>query len=862
MSDKLSNDELHGIIKKAMALRVKYRVENRKKTLPLALLGVHPKNRSGVYPNADRVESLGISLLRDGFNVDEANHEGVCVQEVPMSERPAVAGRYNYLGWNRGCCTDPRLEVCFKDQDTAYGTLSHSHLLLILLSFVNGAKWNVPAEFAKLLDVNGRWDFAAVAAKDPSLAQLCQDGLRMEVLSWKIWTEEPDACSLISQALNRGQAHALKTTEITALAALSGACAKELESAVADKIVFETVQRKVRHELAEYADEPEFIDLFDFVVNLGILDAPFVPHLLDFAAEFVNGAKRQMRLQAFAMVNKIPNTCPWTKIAVIMRAYRTKPRYTWCQCPEILWTSADVNRLDKLEQVLHYFHHTLLSAVADMGRHDRLTFLSNVASYACEAFVKHHKDKEEKNFLEKLCEAASPYYNMVAARFALRVPREEPPQPGPESKWIRFSSVEETQKQTVNKNTSASAAPMFPTVIKFDPTTGKPINAQDSREMKEKDKSDSYKRCEVPWREWLGGVVAHTLDREASDIAAITMVLRSFHCRGDAAAAPISVSFQPTVGTKTVAVFVTKDIKQGELELFPCAPRASKISKTSSHPDRVAIHVHQKYVNNNDDDAAVAASASKKGEGAAATTTGGGGGGPAALAKEATETKETKETTGGAVSSKDGVASTQKETKETTGGALSSKDGVASTPSLRRLPQLQQGDVAAVAATNTYYLHPEYTLPRDVTDAAIRATVPEAWLWQWTGDESLYPFWAVDRVSRVNNGGGNGELREINVERKEKEAHCVTVGAVQGVSHAITVTVRLPVLTNSRDLKAGTRLIMEATPKADVKRKSESWKTQAATKAKAQKLDPRNARPLQKQDSKTTTKGKAPCVTI
>ena len=82
-----SADDLHGIIKRAMALRVKYRVGARKSRVPLALLGVHPKNRAGVYPNADRVESLGMGLLKDGFSMDEADHEGVCVQDVPMAER-------------------------------------------------------------------------------------------------------------------------------------------------------------------------------------------------------------------------------------------------------------------------------------------------------------------------------------------------------------------------------------------------------------------------------------------------------------------------------------------------------------------------------------------------------------------------------------------------------------------------------------------------------------------------------------------------------------------------------------------------------------------------------------------------------
>ena len=96
-----------------------------------------------------------------------------------------------------------------------------------------------------------------------------------------------------------------------------------------------------RRSLSNYADEPEFIDLFDVVVNIGVLDAPFLPHLLEFAKMIVDSFKRQIRLQAFAIANKIPNTCPWTKIAVLMRSYRMKPSRTWCPCPDAVWSSVD-----------------------------------------------------------------------------------------------------------------------------------------------------------------------------------------------------------------------------------------------------------------------------------------------------------------------------------------------------------------------------------------------------------------------------------------------------------------------------------------------------------------------------------------
>ena len=113
-------DEAYGIMKRATLLRLKYRVHDTKKKLQLTQLGVHPKNRAGIYPNANRVEHLGIDLLRDGFNVDEAYHEGVCVQEVPMSERrsevPAVAG---YFQWNVANSADPKLKVCFEEHTDA-----------------------------------------------------------------------------------------------------------------------------------------------------------------------------------------------------------------------------------------------------------------------------------------------------------------------------------------------------------------------------------------------------------------------------------------------------------------------------------------------------------------------------------------------------------------------------------------------------------------------------------------------------------------------------------------------------------------------------------------------------------------------
>ena len=74
-----------GLVRQAMAFRVKYRVA--KKVISLSRMGVHPQNRGGMYPQPDTVRNLGLKILSKGFNQSEANHEGVSVEEMPYSER-------------------------------------------------------------------------------------------------------------------------------------------------------------------------------------------------------------------------------------------------------------------------------------------------------------------------------------------------------------------------------------------------------------------------------------------------------------------------------------------------------------------------------------------------------------------------------------------------------------------------------------------------------------------------------------------------------------------------------------------------------------------------------------------------------
>ena len=261
-----------GIVREAMALRVKYRVGVKgrvKRPVHITTMCIHKNNRGGQYPQAGTVENLGVHIFTEGFNAEEANHEGVCVQELPANERPT--GYDTSFERNVLQCMGTPLEGCFSIDETivAHGTLSHSHLLLTMLCWANGLKWKgIPqdengdytSKWSKVVDPDGCLRSDAVASLDPGYAAVLKEGLMMEILSWKIQKEEPLACSKISQALNKGHQLGFKTHEMTAIRVLNGTIGMELEKQSANEVQFEMVKEKARAELGLWVHDPEFID--------------------------------------------------------------------------------------------------------------------------------------------------------------------------------------------------------------------------------------------------------------------------------------------------------------------------------------------------------------------------------------------------------------------------------------------------------------------------------------------------------------------------------------------------------------------------------------------------------------------------
>ena len=162
------------------------------------------------------------------------------------------------------------------------------------------------------------------------------------------------------------------------------------------------------------------------------------------------------------------------------------------------------------------------------------------------------------------------------------------------------------------------------------------------------------------------------------------------------------------------------------------------------------------------------------------------------------------------------------------------------TPAMRLSQKTSQEDPAESAIVkHTCYVHPEYKLPADATpdDAVASGLSPGTRAWEWKGDETLHPFWAVQRLTPDELSKRNFNQKtnhEFNIALIEKDFNVVTVGSVGDQSVAMTTTVTVPMMTNTKAVAPGAELLMEISPKTVVaKRKAPNWKDDVASVAKA-----------------------------
>ena len=96
---------------------------------------------------------------------------------------------------------------------------------------------------------------------------------------------------------------------------------------------------------------------------------------------------------------------------------------------------------------------------------------------------------------------------------------------------------------------------------------------------------------------------------------------------------------------------------------------------------------------------------------------------------------------------------------------------------------------------------------------AAQTTVRPSFKWTWQGDESLFPFWAVPRMSmpelKIAALKSTHPQLRFNLEYVQKEVMVVVVGNAAGASMPITYGVTVPVLTNAVAVKKGDDLLLE-----------------------------------------------------
>ena len=138
----------------------------------------------------------------------------------------------------------------------------------------------------------------------------------------------------------------------------------------------------------------------------------YIDHLPEWTDQYVDSTKRQLRLSAFAVLNKMLEAAVWTKVAVVNECYRTPPVNGFCPSPENAWGDFLWAHVRLLEEVLRFFHVSCKVLVDNLKPQSRIRTLANIDVVAAEAFwaAKDPKLKyPEKKTQEKLLSATQKY---------------------------------------------------------------------------------------------------------------------------------------------------------------------------------------------------------------------------------------------------------------------------------------------------------------------------------------------------------------------------------------------------------------------------------------------------------------------
>ena len=570
-------ENANGLMIKAAAFIAKFAKDGPKVRLRPGDSGVHKKSRGGEYPSGLRGKELLVELAKVGIIQDEVDHHGYAVEEMPLDKvldckDPNFISTLEYNV--RECAKDELLSGIYDEPNNRvfHNWLAHNHVLTICRAILARQLWRL----ADIQDMNiifcdkdGRLSLDRIAGSVncQQLTPIIRDGVLCRVLSWKMDVEEPDAAAIISTAFNELNQAAMRTTELQAFNVLKGGIIIQMSKDVGQAVAFQTTVDKVKSMLGPAADDPDLVQLFDFLVSNGVGKNFYIDEFLEWATASINPHKRRLRFAAFIPIN---NMCalPLSRCAVAKRAYRGKPTAGYCPNPENTWGSFQLEQLTPLEEILRFFHVQCKGFLSEMPAKACLQLLGNVDIAAAEAFhivaTAKSTKKTPKEFCSTIQDALLKATNQWARELDLCGSSSRMRALTDIPEWIVFRAEEAPeslpavaakQHEVGAKQEQAAAS-----IIHFDEASGKAITPQEETQTA----TPIVVEQALPWQAWQK-VYAEPAAMHGADHGAAVAVLQTLTFGVDAETLPLEVCDR----TGRIHVRATRRIPANELMLPP-----------------------------------------------------------------------------------------------------------------------------------------------------------------------------------------------------------------------------------------------------------------------------------------------------
>ena len=331
---------------------------------------------------------------------------------------------------------------------------------------------------------------------------------------------------------------------------------------------------RVRSQLHTAADDPDLPEVFDFLISNGVGSNTYIDDFQQWAQAFVDSKKRQMRFSAFAVVNKMCENCPLSKVAVLKRSYRKPPVSGFVPNPEPGWGDCKWQHLRILEELLRFFHAACKDDVVKMEVKSQVKFWGNVDTAAAEVFwnAKTNKMKyAEPKIQELMLEGTKKYFDQLEL--------DGDTERSSVADWITWKK-HDTPAVVAEAKTLEAA----PKVVTFSEASGAMTNRQVS--FSAPSQQETGQPQTLPWREWYQGTGSQ-MSENTADKAALVAVLQGLHKSYPVDGEPVDV--MQLAGRNFV--IATRPVKAETILLPPCVPKQSLVLERSEHPLAIKMMV-------------------------------------------------------------------------------------------------------------------------------------------------------------------------------------------------------------------------------------------------------------------------------